>query len=468
MNKFFQYILVLFCIAYLIKIPTGCAVIIPPGGGPKDTLPPVLVLSEPHDTATNVKPTKIVLTFDEFVDIKDVQTGLIVSPVPKNLPQVDRKLNKVTIKLKDSLEANTTYVFNFGNVIRDVNEGNIAKDFRFVFSTGNVIDKNTFSGKVFLAENGKIDSTLIVVLHNNLNDTSIYKNPPRYYSRVDSKGNFRFKNLPEGKFNAFVLPNEYVKKYDDSTKLFAFSDSVIEISKKTKPVTFYAYEEVKRRVVTKSSTATTSNAKPKKEDTRLKYTTSLENNYQDILSPELSLIFNRKIKTSDSFKIVLTDTGYKALDNYKITLDTSLTKISVWYNWKENTQLKLLIPKNAVSDSVGTTLVKSDTLKFVTKKESDYGSIKIRVSNVDYSKHPVLQFIKSDKVVDSIPFVQRDIYRKLFHPGEYDLRILYDLNKNGTWDPGNYKKRLQPEIVHAISKKLIVKPDYDNELEISL
>ena len=114
MNKFFQYILVLFCIAYLIKIPTGCAVIIPPGGGPKDTLPPVLVLSEPHDTATNVKPTKIVLTFDEFVDIKDVQTGLIVSPVPKNLPQVDRKLNKVTIKLKDSLEANTTYVFNFG------------------------------------------------------------------------------------------------------------------------------------------------------------------------------------------------------------------------------------------------------------------------------------------------------------------------------------------------------------------
>ena len=218
---------------------------IAPSGGARDTIPPKLFNSIPHDSAKNVKTNKIILTFDEYIEVKDIQQNIIVSPNPKSLPQIDYKLNTVTIKLKDSLEPNTTYSFNFGNSLKDINEGNIAKNFTYVFSTGNIIDENTFSGKVFLAETGKVDSTLIVVLHKNLNDTAIIKNRPRYFTKVDGKGNFIFKNLPQGVFAAYVVPNDFSKKYDDSTKLFAFADSNISISNKTFPVTFYAFEEAK-------------------------------------------------------------------------------------------------------------------------------------------------------------------------------------------------------------------------------
>ena len=37
-------------------------------------------------------------------------------------------------------------------------------------------------------------------------------------------------------------------------------------------------------------------------------------------------------------------------------------------------------------------------------------------------------------------------------PGEYQIRILYDTNKNGKWDPGDYSKKLQPIIDNAINK----------------
>ena len=96
---------------------TSCANIIPPSGGDRDSLPPVLVSATPKDSAINVSPKLITLTFDEFVSLQDVNSNLIVSPTLKDNPIVDNKLKNVTIKFKDSLEANTTYSLNFGLVI---------------------------------------------------------------------------------------------------------------------------------------------------------------------------------------------------------------------------------------------------------------------------------------------------------------------------------------------------------------
>ena len=75
------------------------------------------------------------------------------------MPQISSNLRVVTIKLKDTLQPNSTYYIQFGNAIRDVNEGNVAKDFSYVFSTGDHIDSMTLSGRVLMAETGKADST---------------------------------------------------------------------------------------------------------------------------------------------------------------------------------------------------------------------------------------------------------------------------------------------------------------------
>ena len=146
---------------------TGCANIIPPGGGPKDSLPPKLLVALPKDSATNVRTKNFLLSFDEYVTLQGIQENLIVSPTVKNTPIIDYKLKNVTIKFKDSLEENTTYVLDFGKAVVDVNESNIAKGFRYIFSTGNNIDNGNYGGQVIVAATGKVDSTLIVVLHNN-------------------------------------------------------------------------------------------------------------------------------------------------------------------------------------------------------------------------------------------------------------------------------------------------------------
>jgi hypothetical protein len=54
------------------------------------------------------------------------------------------------------------------------------KDFTYIFSTGDHIDNYELSGNVMLAETGKVDSTLIVMLHRKLDDSAVTKENPRY------------------------------------------------------------------------------------------------------------------------------------------------------------------------------------------------------------------------------------------------------------------------------------------------
>src|SRR4029077_20096769 len=118
--------------------------------------------------------------FDEYLDLKEVRNNLIVSPVPKIMPTVTSHLRTMTIEIKDTLQPNTTYALNFGKAVTDVNEGNILKNFTYVFSTGNYIDSLRYSGRVIMAYTGKPDSTLIALLHDKLYDSAVAYERPRY------------------------------------------------------------------------------------------------------------------------------------------------------------------------------------------------------------------------------------------------------------------------------------------------
>jgi hypothetical protein len=442
---------------------SSCANIIPPGGGPRDSIAPRLVMALPKDSSLNVTTSNIILSFDEYITLQNTNENLIISPNPKNIPLVDSKLHNITIKLRDSLEKNTTYSFNFGRAIKDVNEGNEAKELTYVFSTGNKIDSNHYNGSVFLAESGKADSTLVVVLHNNKHDSSIAKNKPRYYAKVNGKGFFNFKFLPEGTFSVYVVPNDFSKKYDDSTKIFAFLGEPILINSNTRNDTLFAYQEFKKTEPKALTPATTNKPKATTEDKRLKYSANLETGgQQDLLSP-LVLEFARPLKSWDSTKIVLYDTLFKPIVGYKLSIDTGNTKISLEYPWKEKQQFRLVVLKDAVTDTTGTSLSRSDTAKIITKRDAEYGSMRLRFTNIDLSKHPVLQLVVDNKVFESYPITGKEFIKKRFEPGEYDIRILFDNNQNGKWDPGSFRTKKQPELVKPFTKKLVIRPDRDTD-----
>jgi hypothetical protein len=264
----------------------------------------------------------------------------------------------------------------------------------------------------------------------------------------------------------YAIPNDYSKHYDDSTKPFAFADSAIS-STNNKPLTLYAYQLQKiDTVVAKPKTAPA--AGKAKEDKQLRFQPNFDDGRLSLLK-NLVLTFNKKITIFDSSKITLLGPDSNAVANYSIREDTSKTKFTILYNWPENTQYKLVLRKDAFTDSAGTTLSKNDTIRFSTKRTGDYGAARLRFKNLDLKKNPVLQLVQSDKIVDSIPLTQTEWNRKLVEPGEYEIRILYDNNKNGKWDPGKFfGKHAQPEIVITVDPKFAIRANWDNEKELTL
>lgn len=448
----------------------GCANIVPPQGGPRDTIPPVLLKSNPGDSARNFTGNKIVFTFDEFVDVQDVQNNLLVSPMAKINPVVDFKLREITVKLKDSLEANTTYTLDFGKAVKDITEGNIMKDFRFTFSTGAYIDSLELEGSVVMAETAKPDSTMIVMLYTSQHDSAVVKEKPKYIARLDGKGKFHFKNLPATTFYIYALKDEGgMRRYMNEKQAFAFADQPVVLQTKNEPVNLFAYAKKEAAVVLMEDPG---GSKPKPAagaEKRLKFQTNLSNNQQDLLG-ELTLNFESALKRFDSTGLRLyTDSSYQPVTELKMLRDSISRNITLQTTWQENTLYNLVLDKEFAEDSAGRKLFKTDTISFVTKKKADYGTLKIRFRKLELDKNPVVQLVSGQGTVRSFPLTTTEFNLALFNPGEYEVRILFDTNKNGSWDPGQFfGSKRQPEKVILIGRKVTIKSNWTNEYDIDV
>lgn len=445
----------------------GCANIVPPSGGPRDSIPPYVVYAKPKDSSTRIAPKEILISFNEYITTNALQEQLIVSPNIKNNPLIDHRLNMVRIRLSDSLNANTTYSLQFGNALRDVNEGNIIQNYTYVFSTGDQIDTGKLYGKVRIAETGLVDSTLIAVLHPIENDSAIFKNKPTYYTRINGRGIFEFKFLPAKAFNIFIVPNDYNKRYDDSTKLFGFLNQTVYPTQNKDSIQLYAFEAAPKKEKKPASIANAKNAK--KQSSALKYTSNLEGKEKDILSP-LILNFETPIRLNDSFTIGIADTNLVQQAGVQVAVNTqNKQQVAIQFPWEANTNYTLVLPKESIQDTLSNFLVKTDTIRFKTKPESSYGTAILRINGFQQFEHPVLLLVQDQKVKFSYPITQNLLRIPLLPPGDYQLKLLVDANQNGRWDTGKYfGMRLQPELVLNLKLILNIRSNWDNEMNLVL
>ncbi|MEI6950598.1 Ig-like domain-containing protein [Paraflavisolibacter sp. H34] len=463
MKKSALYIsFIVFIFTVLAISGPGCANIIPPTGGPRDSLPPVLVGAAPKDSTLNFRGKRITLTFNEYVDLQEVQQNLLFNPLFETVPEVSVKLKTINVRLRDSLLPNTTYTFNFGNAIRDINEGNPFANFTYTFSTGPFLDSLELSGSVLLAQSGQVDTTITVVLHVDRTDSAVVKQRPRYATKLDSAGRFTFRNLPRDTFAIYALGDAgTLRRYTSPRQYFAFADSPV-VSGRKDPLTLYAYREEEEQKKTP-----TAPAGGKAGDKRLRM--NYEQGAQDLLQDFL-LTFERPLRTFDSTKMRLTtDTVFTPVPNYSVTLDSSRKQLRLKTAWKEGADYNLIVDKDFAEDTLGRKLLKTDTLNFTTKSQKDYGGIRIRVRNVDTTQQPVLLFVQNEAVVFSTSVKSGQFAQNLFVPGEYELRILFDRNGNGKWDPGQFfGPKKQPELVRPTGQTINVKAGIRNDINLSL
>lgn len=222
-------VLIMFASAFLWR----CANISSPQGGPKDSLPPIIISAAPGFGATNFTEKEIFIGFNEYVQIKDQQKEFFTSPMMKRTPNITTSGKGIRITILDTLEENQTYALNFGNSIVDNNEGNVLSDFRYVFSTGSEIDSMVMSGYTVSASKGdSVSKSLIFFYPAELDsipeyDSLLLKHKPAVVARAANNGIFIAQNLKPIDYKVYAIQdNNNNFTYDPETDMVGFLDSV--------------------------------------------------------------------------------------------------------------------------------------------------------------------------------------------------------------------------------------------------
>ena len=233
MNRKFSYLLPgipVLLILMSIMFSHSCAnTTKAPSGGPKDTIPPVITKIKPVSGSVNVplRKTKIELTFNEYVVVKDAKS-IFLSPPLEKAPLNKIKGKSVIVSFEGDLDSNRTYTLDLTNAIADNNEGNMFPGFTYVFSTGAVIDSMLLTGIVQDCNTLQPVKGATVMLYKDHADSAVFLHRPDAAVKTDDWGYFCLRNIQDTVYRLYAVMDENNNnKYDPETERIAFVDSLV-------------------------------------------------------------------------------------------------------------------------------------------------------------------------------------------------------------------------------------------------
>jgi hypothetical protein len=201
-----------------------------PSGGPKDTLPPVLLKITPPTGATSFPTTdgKITLLYNEYTIVDQAKSNdILLSPPTKRRPKTKVKGKNIIVTLQDTLKADQTYTLDFGQALVDNNEKNPAPRLVYTFSTGETIDSLYFTGNVIDSKTLLPVKGALVTAYMDQSDSACLKALPDAAVKTDDWGFFVMRNLRDTLYQIFVHTNKDGKYiYNPDEDEIGFLDSL--------------------------------------------------------------------------------------------------------------------------------------------------------------------------------------------------------------------------------------------------
>lgn len=207
---------------------TSCANIGSPTGGPKDSIPPVVVKTIPELRGTNFQGRDIRFTFDEFIVPDEIREKLVISPPMKKKPVIKMKGKTLIVEFAEDLRKSSTYSLDFKDAVADNNEKNPIESLRFSFSTGAIFDSLRVSGFVKNALNQEPVEKALVMLHRENDYTAFIDSIPDYIGTTDKEGFFMIDNIAAGEYRLYALTDaDNSLTYNSKSEKIAFAGSPV-------------------------------------------------------------------------------------------------------------------------------------------------------------------------------------------------------------------------------------------------
>ncbi|PVX52214.1 Ig-like domain-containing protein [Balneicella halophila] len=328
-----------------------------PTGGEKDEEPPRITRTYPENYTLYFDRNKIVIDFNEFVKLENASQNVMISPPQKKKPKLRLKEKQIVVDLRDTLRENTTYTLDFGKAIVDNNEGNPLGEYRYVFSTGDQIDRMGIAGYVKGAQVDTVAQSATVALYIPTDTLNPFQKLPDYIAQTDTLGFFMFNNIVDREYKIIAFQDENSNSMLDYDEPIAFLKENVHTSETDRgdqdslqldKYTLFKNISLQLRMYT-----------PVKS---LQY---LED-YTRPLPEQLNFLFNAPLKDSLSIEIL---NSSKDVPFYTESNETNDSLI-YWIADKDIAQKDTLLAKLSYlkTDTLGYLSPYDDTLKLVYKE----------------------------------------------------------------------------------------------------
>jgi hypothetical protein len=334
-----------------------------PTGGPKDTIPPKIVSVYPLQNTINVptKNTEIKITFDEYIQVKEPNKNILLSPPQEKKIKTKIKGKSLIVTFPTDLDSSKTYSISFGSSIVDNNEGNKLGNYIYSFSTGSTIDSLLFSGTVIDNETLLPLEGISVSLYETPTDSCVLNKLPDAITKTDKWGYFSLTNLKNVPYAIFAFKDDNGNnKYEQDNELIGFADSLIRptvvMKEKLPQLTIYDEKDTLGALSRPSELDLyLFKEKPTKQFIRNNGRPSLLNAFIKFNAPNVVI---------DSFSI-------KGVSNDKIikVFNSTMDSLSFWIkdkNFKDDTLF--LGIKYLKTDSLGTLVSTTENLKLIAPR----------------------------------------------------------------------------------------------------
>ncbi len=174
------------------------------------------------------------------------------------------------------------------------------------------------------------------------------------------------------------------------------------------------------------------------------------------------------ITSFDKSKMLLMDMDSIAMD-FDLRLDSLKNVMSVDFPKTEKQRYTLQLLPGAVNDFLGNQLADTLAFNYSTKKITDLANVIVTLKNGDDFPVIVQLLNSSDMTVlaQERAAKNRVVEFNYMDPGSFQIRIIYDQNDNGQYDPGDFLRNFQPERVQY-SPVFPVQSNWDDMRTINL
>lgn len=369
-------------------------------------------------------------------------------------------------------------------------------------------------------------SVMLYEIDSSYNDSTIYKYPPNYITNtLDSLPIFDLKNLKEGKYKLFAFKDEAKNNvFDQNADKIGFLEDTISLptdsvylltlfkeipdyrasvpSYAAKNRILFGFTALDSTLSIETITQLPDSVKTKK----LPVTDKDSINYWITPTDLDSIVFavkNENAKTLDTFTVksrklpmdtlLLRPSHQRSIDfedSFSISATTPITKIDstrIGIFDKDTLQVPFSYLLDSVKNEVNFDFELTDNQNYLvnllpgaiedffgeqndsllynlsTGSYADFGNLSLTISGA--VSYPILVQLTNEKGE-----LQRELYAtepRIFefnnlNVGNYALRVIFDSNKNGIWDTGNYLKKLQAERIAHFPDLIEMRANWEN------